>query len=199
MFTGIVAGMVELKSKIESSESSNLSFGIPLDIDDLILGESISINGVCLTISRADIKNSEMFFDVMGVTLSSTNLGLLKIGDLANYEFPLRPVDRLGGHIVQGHVDCTVKLIERRNLDHWSILKFEKPEPLQSYLVNKGAITLNGVSLTLSSVDAHTFEVSLIPTTLEMTNLGQLTVGSVVNVEVDIIAKYVENIMRNYK
>jgi riboflavin synthase len=131
----------------------------------------------------------------MGETLNLTNLGTLSSGNQVNLERALKISDRLGGHIVQGHVDGRSQLLSRSKEPNWEVLTFELNDSFARYVVKKGSITVDGVSLTVSNVGDSTFEVSLIPTTLVSTNLGELAVGKVVNIEVDVIAKYVESMI----
>jgi riboflavin synthase len=193
MFTGLVQAQGSVLSLDQVANSAVLKISTPSDFDDVALGESIAINGVCLTVTNKHFL--ELDFDVMGETLNLTNLGTLSSGNQVNLERALKISDRLGGHIVQGHVDGRSQLLSRSKEPNWEVLTFEVNDSFARYVVKKGSITVDGVSLTVSNVGDSTFEVSLIPTTLVSTNLGELAVGKVVNIEVDVIAKYVESLI----
>jgi riboflavin synthase len=193
MFTGLVQAKGSVLSLDQVANSAVLKISTPSDFDDVALGESIAINGVCLTVTNKHFL--ELDFDVMGETLNLTNLGTLSSGNQVNLERALKISDRLGGHIVQGHVDGRSQLLSRSKEPNWEVLTFELNDSFARYVVKKGSITVDGVSLTVSNVGDSTFEVSLIPTTLISTNLGELAVGKVVNIEVDVIAKYVESMI----
>ncbi|OLT29196.1 riboflavin synthase subunit alpha [Nocardiopsis sp. CNR-923] len=200
MFTGIVEELGEVVS-IEpagtTGESLLLTVRGPLVSSDAGHGDSIAVNGVCLTV----VGRGEGTFtaDVMKESLDRSSLGALVPGSPVNLERAARADGRLGGHIVQGHVDGTARLISRTPGDNWDVLRFGLPFELSPYVVGKGSITVDGTSLTVSAVSApgaadEHFEVSLIPETLRATTLGALAVGATVNVEVDVVAKYVERI-----
>ena len=156
-------------------------------------GDSIAVNGVCLTV--VGIADGSFTADVMQETLHRSSLGALEPGSPVNLERAARIDSRLGGHIVQGHVDGTATVRAVAPGEHWTTVTFDIPRELSRYVVEKGSITVDGVSLTVVGVDDATFRVSLIPTTLVHTTLGGRTVGDVVNIEVDVIAKYVERLM----
>lgn len=159
-------------------------------------GESIAVNGVCLTVT--EVGEGTFSADVMRETLMRSSLRDASAGTRVNLERAVLPTARLGGHIVQGHVDGTGELLSRVSSEHWDVLRFAAPPELVRYLVDKGSIAIDGVSLTISAVDpgAGWFEVSLIPTTLSVTTLGDRAEGDIVNLEVDVIAKYVEGLLR---
>jgi riboflavin synthase len=156
-------------------------------------GDSISVNGVCLTV----IDNVDGVFtaDVMGESLRRSSLGVLTAGSQVNLERAATVGSRLGGHLVQGHVDGVGRIVAREPADEWEVLRFSLPPELSRYVVEKGSITVDGVSLTVMAVTADTFDVGLIPTTLKLTVLGAKSVGDPVNLEVDVIAKYVEKML----
>ncbi|GHC88748.1 riboflavin synthase subunit alpha [Nocardiopsis terrae] len=200
MFTGIVEELGEVIS-VEpagaNGEAVLLTLRGPLVSSDAKHGDSISVNGVCLTV----VGRGEGTFtaDVMKESLNRSSLGALAPGSPVNLERAARTDSRLGGHIVQGHVDGTATLLSRNPGDNWDVLRFGMPPELSPYVVEKGSVTVDGTSLTVSAVSApgaeeEYFEVSLIPATLEATTLGGLEVGATVNIEVDVIAKYVERI-----
>ena len=160
---------------------------------DATHGASIAVNGVCLTVmAHAD---GEFTVDVMAETLSRSSLGSLRPGDRVNLERAMAAGGRFGGHVVQGHVDGTAQILERVPGDRWELVRLSLPATLARYVVEKGSITVDGVSLTVASIDDTSFTVSLIPTTLDLTTLGHKGIGDLVNLEVDVLAKYVERLM----
>jgi riboflavin synthase len=182
MFTGIVEQMGEVERA-----GTRLAVTTPLAAE-LERGDSIAVNGVCLT--TVEIADSHFEADVMEETLSRSSLGRLQQGDRVNLELPLRVGDRLGGHFVQGHVDATgsVERVEQR--EHSRLVRVAAPPEILRYVVEKGSIAIDGVSLTVTEVDDEGFSVSLIPETLERTTLGAVAEGDPVNLEVDMLAKY---------
>jgi riboflavin synthase len=194
MFTGVVEELGEILAVDRGSESAVVWVRGPLVSADASAGASIAVNGVCLTIVVHD--RGSLSFDVMAETLSRSSLGELGPGDPVNLERAMAATDRFGGHIVQGHVDGTARITRRTPGDRWEVVRFTLPPNLSRYVVEKGSITVDGVSLTVSAVHPDTFEVSLIPTTLALTTLGRKGVGELVNLEVDVIAKYVERLLR---
>lgn len=195
MFTGIVEELGRVGSIESSTESAVLRIEGPLVASDAGHGDSIAVNGVCLTVVTHDAAGFTV--DVMAETLRRSSLGALRPGDPVNLERAMAASSRFGGHIVQGHVDGTATVVERVPGDRWEVVTFSLPESLARYVVEKGSITVDGVSLTVSAVATTTFSVSLIPTTLEATTLGRKQVGDSVNLEVDVLAKYVENLIRH--
>ena len=193
MFTGIVEELGRVATVEHGAESARLTLHGPLVTGDAVLGASIAVNGVCLTVVEVDA--GEFTVDVMLETLDRSSLGSVRPGDPVNLERAMRADGRFGGHVVQGHVDGTATLVERLPGDRWEVVRFTLPKGLARYVVEKGSITVDGVSLTVASVDEQTFTVSLIPTTLELTTLGHKRVGDTVNLEVDVLAKYVERIL----
>jgi len=177
----------------QGSDSAVLTAHGPIVSSDASHGASIAVNGVCLTVVEVD--EGTVRFDVMAETLARTSLGALAVGDPVNLERAMAATDRLGGHLVQGHVDGTAQIIHRTPGSRWEVVRFTLPPGLARYVVEKGSITVDGVSLTVSAVDEDAFEVSLIPTTLALTTLGRKQAGDVVNLEVDILAKYVERLL----
>jgi riboflavin synthase len=191
MFTGLVAGTGAVESLQRDGCGVRLRVRTEL-ARELGPGDSIAVNGVCLTAVDPDAKGFSA--DVMEETLRRSSLGPLAEGDRVNLELPLRAGDRLGGHMVQGHVDGTGS-VEAVTEDGFArIVRIGAPAGLLRYVVAKGSIAVDGVSLTVSAVDDRGFEVSLIPETLERTTLGAATPGRVVNLEVDVLAKYVEKL-----
>jgi riboflavin synthase len=187
MFTGIVEQMGEV-----TQSGTRLSVNTPLAAE-LKRGDSIAVNGVCLT--AVEISEQTFEADVMEETLVRSSLGRLQQGDRVNLELALRVGDRLGGHFVQGHVDSTGRVLEIEQRENSRVLLIGAPPEIIRFVVEKGSIAVDGVSLTVASVTADTFSVSLIPETLERTNLGAAAPGTPVNLEVDVLAKYVEKLM----
>ena len=194
MFTGLVQDVATIRAIEKRAESSVLQFETKL-AKDLKVGDSISINGVCLTATSID--GALVSVDVMVQTLKLSSLGSLNIGERVNAELATRADARLGGHIVQGHVDGVGKVVANEVGEKWQKFVIEIPSNLRKYVVNQGSICVDGVSLTVGSIDDLTSYVTLwlIPETLEKTNLGLKTPGSSVNIEVDVLAKYVERLI----
>jgi len=191
MFTGLVAGTGSVQALERDGDGVRLRVRTDL-AGELSPGDSIAVNGVCLTAVDAD--RDGFSADVMAETLRRSSLGPLGAGDEVNLELPLRAGDRLGGHMVQGHVDATGS-VQAVNEDGFArVVRIGAPPEVLRYVVEKGSIALDGVSLTVSAVDDDGFEVSLIPETLERTTLDSATPGRVVNLEVDVLAKYVEKL-----
>lgn len=200
MFTGIVEERGEVLQMKDLGDSVRLTVRGPRVTSDAGLGDSIAVNGCCLTVAELHPGNQSFEADVMAESLAKTSLGDLQVGSEVNLERAVTPSTRLGGHIVQGHVDGTGQLIERTPSEHWEVLWFSVPEYLVKYLVEKGSVTVDGTSLTVVEVvDAPEprFSVSLIPTTLADTVLGAKQLGDRVNLEVDVLAKYVERLIQS--
>ncbi|TDB76471.1 riboflavin synthase [Micromonospora sp. KC723] len=194
MFTGIVEERGEVVRVADTGvDSAVVAIRGPLVTSDARHGDSIAVNGVCLTVVDVD---AEVFTaDVMGETLRRSALGALRTGDPVNLERAAALNSRLGGHIVQGHVDGVGELLSREPAAQWETLRFRLPADLSRYVVEKGSITVDGVSLTVAAVGPDWFAVGLIPTTLTLTTLGARAVGDPVNLEVDVLAKYVERLL----
>jgi riboflavin synthase len=191
MFTGLVAGTGAVESLERGDDGVRLRVRTDL-AGELRPGDSVAVNGVCLTAVDSDAAGFSA--EVMAETLRRSSLGPLTAGDQVNLELPLRAGDRLGGHMVQGHVDGTGRIDAVREDGFARVVRIGAPPGVLRYVVEKGSIAVDGVSLTVSSVDRDGFEVSLIPETLERTNLGSVAPGRVVNLEVDVVAKYVEKL-----
>jgi riboflavin synthase len=191
MFTGLVETLGAITSLTHTGSGIRLSLK-PLSDYEVQIGDSISINGVCLTVTK---HNGDISFDVSPETMKSTNLGELQVGDKVNLERALRLSDRLGGHIVTGHVDNTGRIISRKPVGEYTFYTFESPPEILKYVVKKGSIAIDGISLTVNDLDSRSFSVAIIPHTLTATNLGGKNVGDKVNLEVDIIGKYVEKLL----
>jgi riboflavin synthase len=198
MFTGIVEELGEVVSVEHLAGAARLTVRGPQVTADVAHGDSIAVNGVCLTVTAAT--QSAFTADVMAETLNRSALGALEPGSPVNLERSLRVGDRLGGHMVQGHVDGVGTVTSRVTGEHWDVVRIAHPPGLGRYLVEKGSVAVDGVSLTVSALgggpgEQPWFEVSLIPTTLAATTLGQVPPGGNVNLEVDMIGKYVERML----
>ncbi|HEX8205974.1 MAG TPA: riboflavin synthase [Solirubrobacteraceae bacterium] len=193
MFTGLVQSLGTVSEIHETTDGVRLAIETPL-AGELSEGDSIAVNGVCLT--AVGLCMGDRFgADVMRETLSRTSLGALEAGSAVNLELPLRAADRLGGHIVQGHVDGQGVVAGTRDDGFARVVTIESGPELLRYVVEKGSIAVDGVSLTVARVDDTSFDVSLIPETLERTTLGRAENGTVVNLETDILAKHVEKLL----
>ena len=193
MFTGIVEELGELVGAEDLGTAARFTLRGPVVTGDARHGDSIAVNGVCLTVVA--VTGDTFTADVMAETLDRSSLGALRAGSPVNLERAATLATRLGGHLVQGHVDGTGRILARVPDEHWEIVHVGLPAELARYVVEKGSITVDGVSLTVVSVGTDEFAVSLIPTTLGLTTLGKKDVGDPVNLEVDIVAKYVEKLV----
>lgn len=197
MFTGIVEELGKVSRLEPLNDAMRISITGPLVVSDAKIGDSISVNGVCLTVTT---KTADSFTaDVMQETLNRSTLGQLAEGASVNLERPVTLATRLGGHMVQGHVDGIGTVTSREVSDNWEVVRIAPPKELLKYIVEKGSITVDGTSLTVASVDDESFTVSLIPETLAKTTLGIRQVGEQVNLEVDVMAKYVEKLIEAQK
>ncbi|NUS73663.1 MAG: riboflavin synthase [Corynebacteriales bacterium] len=193
MFTGIVEELGEVSELISLNQAARLTVYGPLATSDARPGDSISVNGVCLTV--VEVANGNFVADVMAETLSRSSLQSLTVGSKVNLERAARLGDRLGGHLVQGHVDAVGEVVERLPSEHWEVVRISLPTGFARYIVEKGSITVDGVSLTVTEISDSHFAVSLIPETLKRTVLGEKKPGELVNLEIDVIAKYVEKLV----
>ncbi|NEW40468.1 riboflavin synthase [Nocardia cyriacigeorgica] len=205
MFTGIVEELGEIVATEQLADAARLTIRGTLVTSDAGHGDSIAVNGVCLTV--VDVVDGNSFtVDVMAETLNRSSIGGLTSGAKVNLERAAALDSRLGGHLVQGHVDGTGTVLSRTPSENWEVVRISLPDAIAKYVVEKGSITVDGISLTVSGLglsdapatdgNSDWFEVSLIPTTLSMTNLGTAAPGTVVNLEVDVIAKYVERLQQ---
>jgi riboflavin synthase len=193
MFTGIVEELGVVEALEDQGDAVRLTVRGPHVTEDARLGDSVAVNGCCLTVAE---RHGETFTaDVMRETLDKTSLGALEPGGRVNLERAVTATSRLGGHIVQGHVDGTGSVVRREPSAHWELVEISLPPDLARYLVPKGSVTVDGVSLTVVAVGDESFTVSLIPETLARTTLGHREPGEPVNLEVDVIAKYVERLV----
>ncbi|MGY1707310.1 riboflavin synthase [Geodermatophilus sp. SYSU D00697] len=200
MFTGIVEEIGTLVVREDQQDAARLRIRARRALEGVALGDSIAVNGVCLTVTGVDGADGVWSTDVMAETLRRSSLGALANGDAVNLERAVTPHTRLGGHLVQGHVDGVGTVLSRTPSEHWEVVRVSLPPELARYVVEKGSVAVDGVSLTVSAVSAVDdpepwFEVSLIPTTLRETTLGSVPPGSPVNLEVDVVAKYVERLL----
>ena len=185
MFTGIIEGIGRVVTLLPHAEGKILTLALPFQEGLLSIGQSLAVNGVCLTLT--DIEKERGAYFLSQTTLKNTNLGRLRPGDLVNLERPLRLNEELGGHLITGHVDCTSTIEEIRGRQ----IRFSIPDEIMAYLVPKGSVAIDGISLTIASVEERSFWVTIIPHTWEHTNLNKRHKGGLVNVEADLIAKYV--------
>ncbi len=198
MFTGIVAEIGEVVGLDDVGDAAVLTLRLPADlVEDARRGDSYAVDGVCLTATGyTEVEGvAEVRYDVMGETLRRSALGALAPGSAVNVERPVRLSDRLGGHLVQGHVDAVGVVTARRPSEHWDTVTISLPADIARYVVTKGSITVSGTSLTVARVGADDFDVCLIPETLARTTLGGAAPGTRLNLEVDVIAKYVESLL----
>ena len=195
MFTGLVQATGKVVAVIPGESSAQITIAALSIAEQISRGDSVSVNGTCLTVT--DFDKSEFKLDVMTQTLNLTAIGLLTSGDSVNLELATRTSDRLGGHIVQGHVDGVATVVAITPGDQWNRFDIEIPAHLMKYVVAQGSICLDGVSLTVGEIADPTNQVSvwLIPETLDKTNLSQKRIGDKINVEVDVLAKYVERLL----
>jgi riboflavin synthase len=197
VFTGIVEELGEVVAKEELADAARFTVRGPVVTSDASHGDSIAVNGVCLTVVEV-LADGSFTADVMQETLNRSSLQKIDVGSRVNLERAAALNSRLGGHLVQGHVDGTGHIISRNPSDNWEVVRIALPDAISKYVVEKGSITVDGVSLTVSALGGERgdeyFEISLIPTTLNLTTLGAAPVGTPVNLEVDVIAKYVERL-----
>jgi len=195
MFTGLVEEVGTVRSVTPVGDGARVVIDAALVLEDAQMGASIAVNGCCLTVVEHDA--TSWAADVVPETVDRTNIGSLQANDLVNLERPLAANGRYGGHVVQGHVDATAAVVAIEELDDGSFrYTFELPSSLANYVVEKGSIAIDGISLTVAGLDATTFSIAIIPHTHEVTTIGRRTVGDRVNVEADVLAKYVERLVR---
>lgn len=196
MFTGIVEELGTVERIEDQGDAVRVTIAAEVTLADAGLGDSIAVNGVCLTV--AERTEQTWTADVMAETLAKTSTGALTLGDRVNLERAVTAEKRLGGHIVQGHVDGVGEVLARTPSEHWEVVEISLPADLSRYLVDKGSITVDGTSLTVVEAGESSFTVSLIPETLSRTTLGFRAPGDPVNLEVDVLAKHVEKLVRAY-
>jgi riboflavin synthase len=193
MFTGIISALGSISNLSLTDDAAVIEISAPF-CASIAAGDSVSVNGVCLT--AINITDDTFSADVMGQTLKMTTLGKLQAGDKVNLELAMLPDTRLGGHIVQGHVDAVGEILARTPHPDWEVVRVSLPTSISQYVVARGSITVEGTSLTVSTLGDSWFEVSLIPTTLTHTNLGAKQIGDLVNLESDILARHVERLLQ---
>jgi riboflavin synthase len=193
MFTGIISALGSISNLSLTDDAAVIEISAPF-CASIAAGDSVSVNGVCLT--AINITDDTFSADVMGQTLKMTTLGKLQVGDKVNLELAMLPDTRLGGHIVQGHVDAVGEILARTPHPDWEVVRVSLPTSISQYVVARGSITVEGTSLTVSTLGDSWFEVSLIPTTLTHTNLGAKQIGDLVNLESDILARHVERLLQ---
>ena len=193
MFTGIIEETGIVKSFIKNSNGADITIQCEKVLQDTKIGDSIAINGCCQTVVA--LGNDFFRANVSDETLNVTNFNLLKSGTPVNLERALTPTSRMGGHIVQGHVDCTGKFIKKEQLNDFYNLYFEIPTEQCKYVVKKGSIAINGISLTVADISGNIFHIAVIPHTFAQTTLSTLRIGDLVNIETDILGKYIEKLL----
>ena len=193
MFTGLIEELGSVAAIEPQQDAVRLTIHAQLTLGDLKRGDSIAVNGACLT--AVEIDAAGFTADVMQETLNKTSLGSLKVGSPVNLERAMTAATRFGGHMVLGHVDGVGKFVSREKSENWDWVRIELPADLMRYVVLKGSITIDGISLTVNELDGNTIGLSLIPETLKLTTLGRLSAGDLVNVEADVMAKHIEKLM----
>jgi len=194
MFTGIIESTGHIEAIVSTGEDMRLHIATgKLDLTDVVLGDSIAVNGVCLT--AVELPGGGFWADVSGETLEHTTFKTLQIGTKVNLEKALTPTTRLGGHLVSGHVDGVGEIVSRKVAGRSEQFKIQAPDTLAKYIAKKGSVCVEGISLTVNEVNGAVFELNIVPHTLEETTLDNLQVGSKVNLEVDLIARYLERLV----
>ena len=193
MFTGIIEELGRIVSIEDQPDAKRITIEGPLVTSDVNRGDSIAVNGTCLT--AVEIEPGNFTADVMHESLRLTSLGAAKVGDVVNLERAMNAATRFGGHVVQGHVDGLGHIVSREPSDNWEWVRVSIPAELTKYVVLKGSITIDGVSLTVNEIEGNVVGLSLIPETLRLTTLGAKTVGDPVNIEADIMAKHIERLL----
>ena len=193
MFTGIIEELGEIKAIEKQPDAVRLTISGDNVLGDLKRGESISVSGTCLT--AIEIDENSFTADVMHETIRLSGLQRIEMGDKVNLERAMTAATRFGGHVVQGHVDGVGEFVSREKSDNWDWVRIRVPENLMKYVVMKGSITFDGISLTVNEIDGNVIGLSLIPETLEVTTLGYKNSGDLINVEVDVMAKHIERLM----
>jgi riboflavin synthase len=197
MFTGIIEEVGSVETMSRRTHSAVLNVQASRVLEDMKLGDSIAVNGACLTVRRRSTAGFQV--ELSQETLNRSSLGSLKAGSLVNLERSLLPTTRLGGHFIQGHVDAVGKVLAARAEGEFAVWRFLLPHSIEHYVVEKGSIAVDGISLTVASLTSEAFEVALIPHTLENTNLRTRQIGDEVNLECDVLAKYVESMLKQRK
>ena len=194
MFTGLIEEVGQVLSSEQKGKAAILKIKTTLPLSEIAIGDSVAVNGACLTVTRK--QNGILDFDVSPESLASTTLGKIRSGSTVNLERAMRLGDRMGGHIVTGHIDCIGKLARAEDSSGNRILEFSLAAENTRYMINKGSVAINGISLTINSVSSTGFSVNIIPLTQKETTLATLKIGDEVNIETDIIGKYVERLIQ---
>lgn len=197
MFTGIIEGLGKISGIRSAGDGSRLTIAADFSLADSKIGDSIAVNGACLT--AVSIAGSRFEVDVSPESLDKTTLKNIKIGERVNIERALRLSDRLDGHLVSGHIDGTARIIHKTRQGNAILIGFSISESLARYMISKGSVAIDGISLTINHCDEHSFEISIIPHTAQITTIGIKNVGDTVNIETDMIGKYVEKFLTNKK
>jgi riboflavin synthase len=197
MFTGLIEDVGRVVKLIKTGSAARLDVATGFPLEEIKLGDSVAVNGVCLTVVEKGPK--QLSFDISPETIECTTFSRTKPGQPVNLERALRLGDRLGGHIVSGHVDCVATIVERREVSSNHVFSFRLPGRFSRYVIEKGSITIEGISLTVNSVSDDVFSVNIIPHTVEHTTLHDKKPGDEVNIETDIIGKYIERLMTGQK
>jgi riboflavin synthase len=195
MFTGLIEETGKLIQKIKTGEGYQLTFSGMKVMEDIAIGSSISVNGACLTVINKDLVTFTV--DAIEETLKKTNLGFLKINDRVNFERPLKADSRIGGHFVLGHVDTTGKILEIKELSNSHFIKISFPKQFNAYIIYVGSVAIDGVSMTVAELGDDNFSIGVIPHTWNETIFSSKVTGSTVNLEFDVLGKYVERIMQD--
>lgn len=193
MFTGIITDSGKIAAIVEKNEVVRFSIHTKFDLQSVEIGESIALNGVCLTVIEIDTQKNAISFDIIPETLDKTNLGERKVGDVVNLERSMQVGDRISGHFVMGHVDGVTKVVEIVDRGDSQRIYFALPASFKKYVKTKGSIALDGTSLTVSAVEDDRFSVDFVPHTLEVTTFGNVSLGSTINFEIDMLARYVHD------
>ncbi|MBL0732564.1 MAG: riboflavin synthase [Desulfosarcina sp.] len=193
MFTGIIEALGKIKGIQKSGRSIRMTIDAGFSLDETKVGDSISVSGVCLT--AVEINGRIFKMDMSPETYAVTNFSRAKVGDRVNLERALRLCDRLDGHLVSGHIDGTGTIINKKTLDNAIVIAIEAPEALTRYMIKKGSVALDGISLTINNCTNNSFEITIIPHTAKLTTIGFKKAGDIVNIETDMLGKYVERFM----
>jgi len=194
MFSGIIQATGKIKKRTRKTDIINFEIECPKLTDDIKIGDSIAVNGVCLTVEKKERKS--FFVSITKQTEKETNLGIVKTGDIVNLETPLKIGDKISGHFLTGHIDFKTKVVSFSKFSQTGKIVLSIPENYRKYFVKRGSIGVDGISLTIAEIKGNRVEIYIIPFTIENTNLKYRKTGDIVNIEIDIMAKYIENLTR---